>query len=154
MPKTIVADASCLIALGNIGELEILKLLYGEVVTTTEVAREFGEGLPEWFSLQDPGNKNIILLLETMLDRGEASAIALCLEINSPLLIIDEKKGRRIAKGLGIALTGVCGILLKAKSQGIIAQVTPLLNSLEQAGFRISQSLRQSVLYLAGEHGK
>ncbi len=45
MHKTIVSDTSCFIVLDNIGELEILKLSYGNILTTQDVADEFGKGL-------------------------------------------------------------------------------------------------------------
>lgn len=48
MHKTIVSDTSCFIVLDNIGELEILKLSYGNILTTQDVADEFGKGLPQW----------------------------------------------------------------------------------------------------------
>jgi len=47
MPKTIIADTSCFIILSNIGELELLKDVYGHVTTTVDIAFEFGDTLPE-----------------------------------------------------------------------------------------------------------
>ena len=46
MPKIIISDASCLILLDKIGELEILNKLFGIIITTSEVAKEFGQPLP------------------------------------------------------------------------------------------------------------
>ena len=48
MHKTIVSDTSCFIVLDNIGELGILKLSYGNILPTQDVADEFGKGLPQW----------------------------------------------------------------------------------------------------------
>ncbi len=89
--------------------------------------------------------------MELELDLGESSAIALALENPNSLLIIDEKKGRKIAKAMGIDVTGTLGILIKAKSKGVIEKVKPILDKLESANFRISPSLRASVLKQAGE---
>jgi len=52
MPKTIISDTSCLIILTNIGELDLLRKTYGSIVTTIEIAIEFGEPLPEWVIIE------------------------------------------------------------------------------------------------------
>ena len=78
MQPTIISDTSCLILLEKIEQLDLLKKLFGEVVTTTIVAAEFGKVLPEWFNIQDPNDKRNQLVLETSLDKGEASAICRC----------------------------------------------------------------------------
>lgn len=54
MPKTIISDTSCLIVLTNIGELELLHKIYGQITTTSEVAKEFDEQLPDWVEIIDP----------------------------------------------------------------------------------------------------
>jgi len=46
MQKTIISDTSCLILLDNIGELELLKNIFGTIITTTDIANEFGNPLP------------------------------------------------------------------------------------------------------------
>lgn len=46
MPKTIISDTSCFIILSNIGELNLLQKVYGQIITTIEIAAEFGEQLP------------------------------------------------------------------------------------------------------------
>ena len=52
MHKAIIADTSCLISLDKIGELEILNKLFGTIITTTEVAVEFGQPLPTWVEIK------------------------------------------------------------------------------------------------------
>ncbi|MDF3079005.1 MAG: hypothetical protein K0S09_2894 [Sphingobacteriaceae bacterium] len=107
MQPTIISDTSCLILLDKIEQLDLLRKLFGEVVTTKIVATEFGEVLPEWIQIQDPDNKRNQLVLETSLDKGEASAIALAMEKEDCLLIIDELKGRKLARQLGLNITGI-----------------------------------------------
>jgi predicted nucleic acid-binding protein len=58
------------------------------------------------------------MLAYTGLDEGEASVLALAEELDASLVIVDERKGRRYAKRLGLAVTGTMGILLLAKEQG------------------------------------
>lgn len=98
MQAIIISDTSCLILLESIGALSLLHQLFGKVVITQIVASEFGRHLPEWVSIQNPNDAASQLVLEITLDRGEASAIALALEIGNCLLIIDEMKGRKLAR--------------------------------------------------------
>lgn len=86
------------------------------------------------------------------LDIGEAEAIALAVEIQAGQVLIDERRGRLIAKRLNLRYTGILGILVEAKSQGLIAEVEPLLNALiNEAGFWIAEPLLSSVLQLVNE---
>lgn len=94
MDKVIISDTSCLIALSNIGLLHIIKDLYGEILITEEVKGEFGSILPDWIIVHQVKDKAKQANIEIRLDKGEASSIALALEIPNTLLIIDEIKGR------------------------------------------------------------
>jgi len=76
MPKTIISDTSCFIVLSKIGKLEILKQLFNTIVTTPEIADEFGEILPDWVELVAVKDKHKQKLLEIQVDKGESSAIA------------------------------------------------------------------------------
>ncbi len=74
------------------------------------------------------------------------------LELDADLILLDEKEGRRIAKRLGLKRVGVAGILLEAKTGGLIKNVQPHLDALrQQAGFYLSEVISQSVLTLANE---
>jgi len=57
MLQTIISDTSCLILLEKIGELELLKKLFGNVITTQTVGDEFGNPLPEWIYIQNPTDR-------------------------------------------------------------------------------------------------
>ena len=85
--KPIISDTSCFITLSNIGELNLLRQLYKQIVTTTEIAQEFGESLPDWVEIISVSDKAKQELLEMQVDKGEASAIALALESENPFLI-------------------------------------------------------------------
>jgi predicted nucleic acid-binding protein len=89
MPKTIISDTSCLIVLTNIGELDLLRKTYGSIVTTAEIAIEFGEPLPEWVIIEKVLDKYKQQLLEMQIDKGESSAIALALETPESTVILD-----------------------------------------------------------------
>lgn len=92
MRKTIIADTSCLIILTNIGELELLHKLYGKIITTPDIAIEYGEPLPKWVEIINVTDKSKQKLLELQIDKGESSAIALALEIPDATIILDDNK--------------------------------------------------------------
>ena len=149
MPKTIISDTSCFIILTNIGELELLQKLYGQVITTIDIATEFGEPLPEWVEIINVTDKAKQQILELQIDKGESSAIALALETPDSTIILDDNKARKIADQLGLTYTGTIGVIVKAKLQGIIPSIKPIIAKIKQTDFRISieielQALRQS----------
>lgn len=70
MHKTIISDTSCFIILTNIGELELLRKVYGQIVTTPDIASEYGETLPEWIEIVAVKDKYRQQLLEMQIDKG------------------------------------------------------------------------------------
>lgn len=151
MPKIVVSDTSCFIALTNIGELSLLQKLYTQLLTTHDVADEFGEELPDWIEVVSPVDKQKQQLLEFQVDKGEASAIALALEISADVIILDDYKARIAAEKLGLEVTGTLGIIIKAKNQEIIDSIKPVIEKLQQTNFRLSNKLIEEALRLAGE---
>jgi len=151
MPKTIISDTSCFIILSKIGELELLYKVYGEITTTTDIAVEFGERLPEWVEIKDVSDKYRQQLLEMQIDKGESSAIALALEIPNSLLILDDYKARKIVEQLGLTFTGTIGVIIKAKLMGIIPAIKPLLQKIKQTNFRMTAEVELKALREAKE---
>ena len=151
MHKIIISDTSCFIILTNIGELHLLQKLYSKITTTIEIVTEFGEPLPEWVEILSVKSKDTQRLLEMQIDKGESSAIALALEISDSLLILDDIKARKVATQLGLSITGTLGIIIKAKLEGIIPSVIPILNKIKQTDFRLSDEVELQVLKAAKE---
>jgi len=151
MHKIIISDTSCFIILANIGELEIIEKLYGKITTTIEIATEFGEPLPDWVEILSVKGKDTQRLLEMQIDKGESSAIDLALEFSDSLLILDDFKARIIATQLGLTITGTLGIIIKAKLEGIIPSVIPILQKIKQTDFRLSNEVEMKVLKAAME---
>jgi len=150
MPE-VICNTSPLIVLERIASLSLLEAMYGRVVITPEIEKEFGQPLPDYLAVRAVKDNGCSRILQTILDAGEASAIALALETEDSLLILDDLKARQIAQKSGIRLTGTLGVLLGAKSRKIIPSVAPLIERLKSQGFWISEELQSEVLRLAGE---
>ncbi len=162
----VVADASVLIALARIGHLDILPTLFGRVFIPRAVAQEIEIGgkagsklfkQASWIYIVDLWSQELADELSSAnrkgmkLDEGEAQAIALALELDADYLLIDERRGRRVAESLGIDLIGVLGVLALAKRKGLLPEIRPALDALLRAGFRISNDLYRFVLEDADE---
>ena len=151
MQKTIVSDTSCLILLEKIGELEVLQQIYTEITITSVVALEFGSNLPEWIKIEDPTKESYEKVTESRLDLGEITAIALALDLPDCLLIIDDIKGRTVAEGFGIHVTGTLGVLIDAKLAGLINSIKPILEKIKETDFRLSDEIILLAKNRAGE---
>lgn len=151
MHKTIISDTSCFIILTNINELDILHKVYQKILTTQEIAIEYGEALPEWVEIVTVKDKYRQQLLEMQIDKGESSAIALALETPDSTVILDDYKARKIAQQLGIIYTGTIGVIIKAKLKEIIPSIKPLLEKIKQTDFRLSSEIELLALKEAKE---
>lgn len=90
-------------------------------------------------------------LLQGRLGVGEREAIALTLEMNADLLLMDELAGRRTATSLGVRVMGTLGVLLRAKAQQLIPAVAPFIDQLLATGFYVDDELAERVRRTAGE---
>jgi predicted nucleic acid-binding protein len=151
MPKIIISDTSTLILFHKIGEFNLLQKVYVELMTTPEIAEEFGEELPDWIIIQEVSDKKYQKFLETQVDYGEASAIALATEFDDVLLLLDDLKARKLAVQLKFNVTGTLGIIHKAKQLSLIERVKPLIEKLLLTDFRIADNIVQEILKLNNE---
>ncbi|MEA5449823.1 DUF3368 domain-containing protein [Leptolyngbya sp. CCNP1308] len=162
---TIVCNTSPISNLAVIGQLDLLRQVYGAIVIPHAVAHEVAKlgsscsqaamlpTLP-WVEIKELTFRDAVddLLRQQKLDLGEAEAIILAISLNANLLIIDEQLGRNVAKQKGLEITGLLGALLEAKSKGIILQVKPIVDDLVgRAKFRVSTDLYRKILTLADE---
>lgn len=158
----VVANAGPLIALAQIDQIELLPALYGKIVIPAAVQQEVvapGHGRPgvetiqkaDWIVLRRVQDTVAVQLLSERLDQGESEAIALALEINADLILIDEARGRRVAETRGLHKTGTLGTLIAARKRGLVLTVRPLLDALVDSGFYMSDELYQTVLSLVPE---
>jgi predicted nucleic acid-binding protein len=142
----VITDTSCLILLSKINQLILLKKLSQNVYVSKEIKMEFGSELPEWIIVKEPRDKHYQKILEIDLDRGEASAIALSLEFDNSILILDDLKGRKYAEKLSLRYSGTFGLIIYLKKTGQISLVKPILEEIRKTNFRFSEILFNSVL--------
>ncbi len=159
----VICDTSCISALIQVDLTDILPKLFGEIIVPEPVYSElqalndFGSGMPEisltpWLKIKIAAPNNLLARLLTELDEGEAHAIALAVELNADLLIIDERRGRAVAESLKIPYTGLGGVLIRAKTFGLIKEVKVVLDRIErEAKFYLSEKARNVILKAAGE---
>lgn len=160
----IISDTSVINNLAAIDQLDLLQKLYGNIVIPQAVYDELT--LPNfwvaeanevqsfnWIKVRSVSNDSLLERLEQELDIGESEAIALAIELKAELILIDERRARKIAEEWNLRYTGILGILIEAKNQGMISAVKPLLDSLiKEAGFWIASSLYKRVLKEVSEN--
>lgn len=151
MHRIVISDTSTLILFHKIDEFNLLEKVYGELITTPEIAKEFGEELPSWIKIQSVSDKKYQKFLETQIDYGEASAIALATEFEDAMLLLDDLKARKLATKLKFKITGALGVIHKAKQMTIIPKVKPLIDKLLMTDFRIANNIIEEILKLNNE---
>lgn len=150
MSDPAVADSACLIVLDQIGRTDLLTRLFGTILVPPAVAAEIPR-LYDFLSVRETANPVMAAVLSTRMDAGEAEAIALALEVGNAWVILDDMRARRAAFQLGLRVIGTLGLILRAKQNGVIERVEPLLDEVEEAGFYMTPGLFQKVMRLAGE---
>jgi predicted nucleic acid-binding protein len=141
--------------------LDLLQKLYQRiivpeaVVSELKAGRDQGEDTPQvtdydWIEVQAVRVPHLIRLI-TDLGAGEAEVLTLALEEPHSLVILDDRLARAVAKLQNLRLTGTAGVLLKSKQEGHLSAVAPLLDTLTQLGFRLSETVKTSILRLAQE---
>jgi predicted nucleic acid-binding protein len=145
MQILVISDTTCLVILEKIGQLEILKKIYGEVTVTTIIAKEFKKQLPDWIRISDPADLSFFNKLSQIVDPGEASAIALSKETKNFILILDDLKAINLAKELNLRFTGTIGVFMLAKSKGIFDSLDQVLEDLQKTNFRLSKTLLEKL---------
>ena len=161
----VVSNTSPLLNLAIVGHLPLLRQQFGEVWIPPAVVEELrveadlpgSHALREvigagWLRVEEVQDHALARVLQRDLDRGEAEAIALALQMRANRVLLDEREGRRVAKSLGLKVIGVLGILLRARSDGHLGSLHEAMELLqEQAGFRIGKELFAQVLREGGE---
>lgn len=157
----VISNTSPLFYLYRLGQLDLLQKLYRRihvpvaVVEELRVGREQGEEAPDvadydWIEVCSVQAPEVVQLIAD-LGPGEAEVLILALENPGSLVILDERLARDLAQARNIRLTGTAGVLLKAKQEGHLRAVAPLVEKLIQLGFRLSDTVIDAIFKLAGE---
>ncbi len=156
----VVSDTTPMISLMKAGQLELLQKLFGVVYIPGAVYRELTENEVlsrevkmvqecEFIYVEEVNNWKSVNILRnfTGLDAGESEAIILADEKQSDVLLMDEHKGRQVAKKMGITITGTIGMLAQAFDEGMLTRedVEGCIEWLKESGIRISEKLYQKL---------
>ena len=150
----VVSDTSPLTALLHIGRAELLRQIFERVIIPpavhSELLREH-PALPSWIDVKAPGPIPSAIT-DACLDPGETQALALALELHADTVLMDERRGRRVAESLGLEPTGVLGCLVLAKRDGFLHAVSPIIAELQTvSGCWFDGALISAILRAAGE---
>jgi hypothetical protein len=149
----IVSNTSPIVALDHLGELDLLRKIFGSAILIPPAAsRELaGRVLPEWFEVRELRQPLSARALGAFLGAGESEALALALEAEADLVLLDDKAARRVATQLRLTVVGTLGLMLKAKEVGLIPSIRPKLEALRSLPFHISPHLQEDILTQARE---
>lgn len=164
MPK-VISDSSTLIHLASIEKLDLLREFYDIVTISAAVWREVvieGEKHPgavevqqayqdNWIEVLELEDQTLLRLLKQDLHEGEAETIALALELEADLVLLDETEARKAAELYQLQKTGVVGLLIRGKLEGIITSLQQALDQLREGGFWIHDDLYERALKTVGE---
>ncbi len=160
-PKSVIADTSVLYYLNQVSLLSLLPRMYGTITVTPEVISELEAGAKQGltvpnikamdgFSTQSITVPRFIDLIPD-LGKGEASVLALAIELGNALLILDDLLARKVAHAEGLKITGTVGLMIRARKNGCLQELKPYLIKLKEAGFFLANHLFEHALYVVGE---
>ena len=151
---TPVSNAGPLIALAKVGRIELLRLVFGRLHIPLAVydevatrgagkadAAELQQATEEWVEKHVVPDEALVRGLLTKLGAGEAEAIALAVEMDADLLLMDDNQARTVAEFIGLNVIGTVGVLVEATRRGLIGDLAQTLHELRAAGVRMSDSV-------------
>ncbi|OQY83642.1 MAG: hypothetical protein B6D41_16730 [Chloroflexi bacterium UTCFX4] len=157
----VISNTSPLFYLHQIEQINLLRDLYSRVHVPQGVLTELRSGeklglkIPrleamDWVSIEQI---SIAQHLRRYTELGQGELEAISLGLNSPLsrIILDDRAARDVAKENNLEIIGTIGILLAAKQKGLVTAISPLLATIRNKGFRMSESMLRDALRRAGE---
>ena len=160
--RKVVVNTTPLIALSHVGRLDILKELYGEIIIPEAVYRELSAKEDsicknmvnkslDWIRIDSIKNQMAKAMYKTQLHDGEVEVMILSKEIEADVVIIDDANAKKHAKYLQLPVTGTLGVLIKAKKEGYVGELKPILYQMVEKGIYVSQELIELCLKQVGE---
>jgi uncharacterized protein len=154
----VVSNTGPIIALANIGQLDLLRRLFNRIIIPPAVRDEVEDEISlaalqsaSWIRIQSVNDRLAAGLLREELDAGESEAIILAGELSASLLLLDERAATRKARSIGLQTIGTLGVLLMAKTRKMISDVETPLDDLRRTGFYMSEALYRQILESANE---
>ena len=150
----VISNSSPLIALTQIGRLDLLRRLYTSILIPPAVAREVEPtvaNLPQWVLVKELAHPLQPSGVSVSIGPGEREVISLGLEFEAALLVLDEQPARRLATALGLRVIGTVGLLMAGKERGFLAKIRPELDRLLAVRFFMDLDLYDRVIAQAGE---
>lgn len=159
----VIADTSVLLNLCRVGHDHLLPGLFSEIRIPPAVQSEFlrlahthprfaGLALPGWVKIAPSVFVPTEVLQCPGLDAGETEALALAIEMHADAVLLDEIAARQAAAKLHLTFIGIAGILLRAKVQGLIPALRPVLARLRiEANFWLAPAFEAELLRLGNE---
>ncbi|HEY3357777.1 MAG TPA: DUF3368 domain-containing protein [Polyangia bacterium] len=158
----VVVDSGPIIALAVVGQVKLLGELYGSVLVPAAVVHEVavaGAGRPgarelleaEW-AIRATARLPLEPLLAEELGAGEAEVLTLAVQEGARLVVLDDRRARRVAEiAYGLRVHGTAALLVEAKRRGLLPAVRPLLEAMRGHGYFISARLLERASREAGE---
>ncbi|NPA16897.1 DUF3368 domain-containing protein [Persephonella sp.] len=156
--KKVISDASPLIALSSISQLEVLQRLFQKIIIPEAVyyevveegrdragANEVKSAVGKWIEIEKVSNSDEVEALRAILDYGEAEVIALAQELKPDLLILDNREPRIFAGHLNFEVIGTIGIIILAYEKGFIDNPYKKILELREKGFYIGDHLLEKI---------
>jgi len=153
----IIGDSSALVALAVVNQLELLEKLYDSLYIPEAVFNEVTQiGKPQSDKLRQFLQSRVkrvdLTLTQLGLGLGELEAITLYKKLDADVLLIDDNRAKKYASLNGVKVIGSLGVLIKAKEEGHIEIVKPLLDEIQKSEVYISMKLIEKVLEICGEN--
>lgn len=160
--RKVIVNSTPLIALCHVDSLDILKKLYGEITIPQAVYNEISvkkdsvckyqvDSSLDWIHIENIKNEMAKEMFKTQLHEGEVEVMILAKEKEADVIIIDDKNAKKHAKYLKLPVTGTLGVLIKAKKEGYIDKLKPILDGMLQNNIYLSDSLVRRCLKEVGE---
>jgi predicted nucleic acid-binding protein len=158
----IVCDAGPLIGLASVAQLELLPSLYRRILVPEQVLAEVMQsgagrvgaieiGSADWLEVV-PSQGQPDALLTAELGIGESAVLSVAVQLRAPLVLIDERRARRIAAQIySLAVRGTAGILVEGKRAGFVPEIRPLLDGMVRRGYYLSTRLIEFACQAVGE---
>jgi predicted nucleic acid-binding protein len=159
--RKVIVNSTPLIALCKVNQLELLRELYTEITIPEAVFQEViakNDSVKRkilengaWIHVQSVSDTIDRRMYKAKLHDGEVEVMILAQEIKADLVIIDDNAARKTAIYLSLPLTGTVGVLLRAKAEGLVPKVMPIVDSMEQNGLYYGSVLKEWVRSQAKE---